>query len=72
MEKLITIREAAKILGMTTRSFRQSFIQGEKPKIPYIKLNRRNYRIRLSDFENFISASEVRPDKVTAGSTNLK
>jgi len=71
MDKLLTLDEAAKALGMTRRSFRQSFISGT-PKIPFIKLNQRNYRIKEKVLENFISACEIRPDSMVTGSKKLK
>jgi len=71
MENLITLEEAAKILGIHVETFRKNYLRGKNPRIPFIRLNAKNYRIRPSDLQDFINASEVKPDRINAGGSQL-
>lgn len=71
MQELMTLEQAAKILGIHVETLRKNYLRGKNPKIPFIRLNSKNYRIRPSDLESFITASEVTPNRVVANTKDM-
>jgi len=58
MEKLLTVSEAARLLGIKTSTL-YSWVSGSKKKINYVKLSARLLRFRESDLAEFVSARSV-------------
>lgn len=66
-DQLLTVKQVAEMLQIDPETVR---VYARKGILPYIKLGNQ-IRFRPSTLQEFLSASEVKPDNLTAGAKDI-